>query len=157
MFNVSVEIDGREDILKIYRLHEISAAAICAVSPSLKISTCRQRDRLLSAAALKEFAKSKVRGDPNPSSFEKETIGDFEFEYARLGRSFPGVRPAARAEGPTGVPSPPGFPRVPPAREITAHRFDAGMSLNLGWVRDREGREEGGGAMRAMRKVSTDS
>ena len=81
MFNVSVEIDGREDILKIYRLHEISAAAICAVSPSLKISTCRQRDRLLSAAALKEFAKSKVRGDPNPSSFEKETIGDFEFEY----------------------------------------------------------------------------
>jgi hypothetical protein len=33
-------------------------------------------------------------------------------------------------------PSPPGFPRVPPAREVTAHRFDAGMSWNLGSARD---------------------
>lgn len=103
MFNVSVEIDGREDVLKLYRLHELSAATICAMSPSLKISACRQRDRRLSAAALNEFAKSKVRGDPDPSSFEKATIGNFEFEYdAAEGSLDFSVVPAVKWEPGTG-------------------------------------------------------
>jgi hypothetical protein len=67
---------------------------------------------------------------------------------ARFGRLFPGVGRVVRVRRSDLCPGPQGFPRVPPAREVTAHHFDAGMFWNLGRMCQQKDREAGGRAMR---------
>lgn len=80
MISVETALKSTEATIRVLRFHWLLAASICAVEHSTKVA-CDAKANAMIKNAVNEFSKAQLRGEPEPSSFQKITVkGDVNIE-----------------------------------------------------------------------------